>query len=210
LTVKLTGKQEIGFPDGVRAYEATTILEKELSLVPDDQDSLHLERGEHTFAFTMTVPSNTPSYERCQYGKTRFYFTAKAKGLSALGGDLLSAEKPIYLICNVSTATLSVRLIAPVVHLLTRLCSVSQPGGAGEPEPPPPLSLKYEAFSNDLGVSKPVCVPVKLSFRHSSGNSDLCLISNRSPTRSASRLASPWSAASSCSAWPSSFPQPAS
>ena len=115
LTVKLTGRQEIGFPDGVRAYEATTILEKELSLVPDDQDSLHLEKGEHTFAFTITVPSNTPSFERCQYGKVRHVLHAKAKGLSALGGDLVSAEKPIYLICNVS----------PRSRYKTRLCGWS-------------------------------------------------------------------------------------
>ncbi len=102
LTVKLTSKQEMCFPDGVRAYEATTILEKVLSLVPDDQDSLHLEKGDHTFAFTITVPSNTPSFERCQWGKVRSFLTAKAKGLSALGGDLVSPEKAIYLICNVS------------------------------------------------------------------------------------------------------------
>jgi len=106
LTVKLTGKQEIGFPEGLRAYEATTILEKELSLVPDDQDSLHLDKGEHTFAFTLAVPSNTPSFERCQYGKVRHFVTAKAKGLHSLGSDLLSAEKPIYLICNVSICQL--------------------------------------------------------------------------------------------------------
>jgi len=48
-------------------------------------------------------------YERCQYGRVRHSITAKAKGLGNMGGDILSPEKPVFLITNVSTPSRSPR-----------------------------------------------------------------------------------------------------
>lgn len=91
----------------------------------DDKDQI-FEKGEHTFAFSMIVTSSAgeltlggtfgePSahtrplchttssapYERCQYGRTRHFVIARAAGLGALGGDIVSNEKELFLIVNV-------------------------------------------------------------------------------------------------------------
>lgn len=47
LTVRLTGKQDIGWPTGSRPYESSTTLERELTLFHGESEVL--EKGEHTF-----------------------------------------------------------------------------------------------------------------------------------------------------------------
>lgn len=76
LTVRLSGRQDIGFPGGVRPYESELVLEKEVSLVPT-KDEVNLERGEHEFRFVIHVPSNTPGFEKCQFGRVRHWLTVK-------------------------------------------------------------------------------------------------------------------------------------
>lgn len=51
--------------------------------------------------------------------------TAKAKGLGAMGTDVVSEEKPLYLIVN--------------------------PAGSGASAPPPPLHYKIEGMLEDIG-----------------------------------------------------------
>lgn len=48
LTVKLVGKQDIGWPSS-RPYESTTTIEREVSLFRDEDEETVLEKGEHTF-----------------------------------------------------------------------------------------------------------------------------------------------------------------
>lgn len=100
LSVKLHGRQDIGWPDS-RPYESASSLEKEVALIEDDQDVL-LERGEHSFSFSMIVPSSTAPYERCQFGRVRHSISARARGLGPMGGVLVSEDIPLYLIVNVS------------------------------------------------------------------------------------------------------------
>ncbi|KAK4049123.1 hypothetical protein OIO90_005593 [Microbotryomycetes sp. JL221] len=121
LTVKLWGRVDLGWVN--KPYEAYTVLEKSIELVSDDKD-IHLEKGEHVFAFSFLVPSNAAPYERCQYGRTRHFVSARAPGLGNLGGDVTSNEKELYLI----------------------------PGAMSDrSEPPPPLQYKMEGADDALG-----------------------------------------------------------
>ncbi|KAI5477091.1 Immunoglobulin E-set domain protein [Pseudohyphozyma bogoriensis] len=121
LTVRLQGRQDIGYPDG-RPYESAITLDKVVSLLEKD---LELEKGEHTFAFSIIVPSSTGPYERCQHGRLRHTVVAKAEGIGGMGGDIVSNTKQLFLIVN--------------------------PGGAGESEPPPSLDHKIEGMVDEIG-----------------------------------------------------------
>ncbi|KAK4702557.1 hypothetical protein P7C70_g3666, partial [Phenoliferia sp. Uapishka_3] len=123
LTVRLLGKMEIAWPDN-RPYESAIVLDKLVTLFEEDKDVL-LSKGEHTFAFSIIVPSSTATYERCAFGRVRHSVTAKAKGLGAMGGDVISNEKTLFLIVN--------------------------PGGAGASSPPPPLHHKIEGIVDEVG-----------------------------------------------------------
>lgn len=95
---------DIGWPDN-RPYETTTSLDKEVRLFEHDKDVL-LPKGEHTFSFQIIVPSTTATYERCPFGRVRHTVVAKAKGLGSMGGDIVSNEKTLFLIVNVSRVDL--------------------------------------------------------------------------------------------------------
>jgi hypothetical protein len=96
-----SGRQDIAWPDN-RPYESVVVLDKYVSLVESmDKKEMMLEKGEHTFAFSIIVPSASPTYERCQYGRVRHTVTAKAKGLGPMGGDVMSEEKQLFLVVNV-------------------------------------------------------------------------------------------------------------
>ncbi|KAM0748179.1 hypothetical protein T439DRAFT_328164 [Meredithblackwellia eburnea MCA 4105] len=123
LTVRLLGKQDIGWPDGT-PYESGHILDKVVSLVESDQDVL-LAKGTHTFTFSIIVPSQSATYERCRYGRVRHSVIAKAKGIGSMGGDVVSNERVLFLIVN--------------------------PGGAGASAPPPPLHHKIEGVVDEIG-----------------------------------------------------------
>lgn len=100
LTVRLVGRQDISWGDS-RPYESSICLDKEVALF-SGKDEVMLDKGEHHFSFSIIVPSSTPTCERCQWGRVRHTVVAKAKGLGQLGGDVLSTEKPLFLIVNVS------------------------------------------------------------------------------------------------------------
>lgn len=102
LTVRLVGRQDISWGDS-RPYESGICLDKEVALF-SGKDEVVLDKGEHQFSFSIIVPSSTPTCERCQWGRVRHTVVAKAKGLGQLGGDVLSTEKPLFLIVNVSDA----------------------------------------------------------------------------------------------------------
>ncbi|ORY92838.1 hypothetical protein BCR35DRAFT_298406 [Leucosporidium creatinivorum] len=123
LTVRLVGRQDISWGDS-RPYESGICLDKEVALF-SGKDEVVLDKGEHQFSFSIIVPSSTPTCERCQWGRVRHTVVAKAKGLGQLGGDVLSTEKPLFLIVN--------------------------PGGSGASEPPPLLDHRFEGMLNDLG-----------------------------------------------------------
>ncbi|KAM0790707.1 hypothetical protein ACM66B_004564 [Microbotryomycetes sp. NB124-2] len=125
LTVKLIGKTDIQWTN--RAYETFKVLEKTIDLVTDDQ-GLALEKGDHIFAFSMLVPSNSPPYERCHFGRTRYFVQAFAKSLAAFGGDLQNACE-VFLIVNPGCAR-------PVAFYS---------------EPPPPLHYKMVGYDETVG-----------------------------------------------------------
>lgn len=60
-----------------------------------------LPKGEHVFEFSIIVPSSTPSYERCRFGRVRHHISCKAMGVGSMGGDVVSEEKQLFLIVNV-------------------------------------------------------------------------------------------------------------
>lgn len=117
-----SGKADIGWPES--AYESGISLDKNVSLFETEVETV-LEKGEHTFSFSIIVPSSTAPYERCSYGRVRHSLIAKAKGLGAMGTDVVSEEKPLYLIVN--------------------------PAGSGASAPPPALHYKIEGMIEDIG-----------------------------------------------------------
>ncbi|KAM0787812.1 hypothetical protein ACM66B_003866 [Microbotryomycetes sp. NB124-2] len=124
LSVKLVGRVDLGWVN--KPYESFVVLEKTIELVPDDKD-IQLEKGEHVFAFSFLVPSNSAPYERCQYGRTRHFVSARATGLGNLGGDVSSPERELFLVVN--------------------------PGAISDrSEPPPPLQYKMEGHDEALGL----------------------------------------------------------
>ncbi|KAK4046222.1 hypothetical protein OIV83_006254 [Microbotryomycetes sp. JL201] len=124
LTVRLVGRQDVSWGEA-RPYETHTTLDKEVSLFGTGKHDVELDKGEHRFAFSIIVPSSTACCERCTYGRTRHSVYAKAKGLGQLGTDVLSAERPVFLIAN--------------------------PGGAGLSSPPPSLDYRFEGILQDIG-----------------------------------------------------------
>ncbi|KAI5474797.1 Ankyrin repeat protein [Pseudohyphozyma bogoriensis] len=122
LTVTLQGLQDIAFPNNEKPYESAVTLSREVSLL--DGGEVELEKGEHTFEFSIIVPSSTGPYERSMHGRLRHTVVAKAEGIGARGGDI-SITKQVFFVVN--------------------------PGGAGESEPPPPLDYKFEGHVDDLG-----------------------------------------------------------
>lgn len=142
LTVRLLGRQDISFGD-LRASESSISLDREVTL---DVDQTLLEKGEHSFNFSIIVPSSTPCHERCNWGRVRHTVVATAKGLGQLGGDVVSPAQSVVLVVNVSGDSI------PPTELTDPL-STHQPGGAGANEPPPDLAHRYEGLIEDLGVS---------------------------------------------------------
>ncbi|TKA51709.1 hypothetical protein B0A53_05414 [Rhodotorula sp. CCFEE 5036] len=123
LTVRLVGRYDIGWIDST-PYESGVCLERTVSLLKEGEE-VQLERGEHTFEFVLIVPAAAACYERCQYGRVRHTITAKAKGLGPMNSDILSKEKPTYLIVN--------------------------PGLDDVSKPPPPLHHKFEGTLDEIG-----------------------------------------------------------
>lgn len=119
-------------------------MDKEVALF-SGKEEVTLDKGEHTFAFSIICPSSTACCEKCLWGRVRHTVVAKAKGLGQLGSDVLSAEKPLFLIVNVSVEALN--------QAAKLTSTLPQPGGAGANMPPPPLDHKFEGMLDDLGVS---------------------------------------------------------
>lgn len=106
LSVQLLGRQDIGWADN-RPYETSIILDREVTLhdslgAKEEQAHLKLDKGEHTFEFSILVPSSTPTYERSPYGRVRHRVIAKSRGLGKMGTDCTSVEKELFLVVNVS------------------------------------------------------------------------------------------------------------
>ncbi|GAA5989614.1 hypothetical protein JCM10908_000553 [Rhodotorula pacifica] len=123
LTVRLVGQYNIGWTDST-PYEGGTCLERTVSLLKEGEE-VQLEKGEHTFEFTLIVPASAACYERCQYGRIRHVVSAKAKGLGPMNSDIVSIDKPMYLVVN--------------------------PGLDEPSKPPPPLYIRLEDIDQDLG-----------------------------------------------------------
>ncbi|GAA5879422.1 hypothetical protein JCM3774_005236 [Rhodotorula dairenensis] len=123
LTVRLVGQYNIGWTDNT-PYESGTCLERTVSLLNEGEE-VQLERGEHTFEFTLIVPATAACYERCQYGRVRHVITAKAKGLGPMNSDIVSIDKPTYFVVN--------------------------PGLDEPSKPPPPLYIRLEDIDDELG-----------------------------------------------------------
>lgn len=147
LTVRLTGRQDISWGDS-RPYESNICLDKEVALFSGKQE-VTLDKGEHTFAFSIICPSSTACCEKCLWGRVRHTVVAKAKGLGQLGSDVLSPEKPLFLIVNVSRRA---RQSCTIVTRRLKSNRPRQPGGSGANMPPPPLDHKFEGMLDDLGV----------------------------------------------------------
>lgn len=102
----------------------------------DDSAHLKLERGEHTWEFSILIPSSTPTYERSPWGRVRHRVVARAKGLGKLGTEVTSVEQELMLVVNV-------RCVSSLALIRADL-SCPQPGGAGASSPPPSLHARIE------------------------------------------------------------------
>ncbi|KAK4056232.1 hypothetical protein OIO90_002675 [Microbotryomycetes sp. JL221] len=123
LTVKVIGKQTLYLPG--HSKEETIVLERKVSLHDDDNSGLDLDKGAHKFAFTILIPSSTPPYERCQFGKVRHYVVAKASGLGKVG-SLHSDPVDLFL--------------------------VPDPGGPSSSGPAPPLNVRAEGMLDNVAA----------------------------------------------------------
>jgi hypothetical protein len=127
LSVKVLDLQDIGWGDH-RLIESSIVLDRTVTLHDslsspskadeNDDDSTHLklDKGEHTWEFILVIPSSTPTYERSRWGRVRHRVSAKAKGLGAFGGDLVSEERELFLKIDVGVAS-SASLMAPRLTL---------------------------------------------------------------------------------------------
>lgn len=106
LSVKVVGRQDIGWSDH-RPHESFISLDREVtlhdSLSSSEDAHLKLERGEHTWEFSILIPSSTPTYERSPWGRVRHRVVARAKGLGKLGSEVTSVEQELMLVVNVSS-----------------------------------------------------------------------------------------------------------
>jgi hypothetical protein len=108
LSVRVIGRQDIGWSDH-RPHESFISLDREVTLhdslsSKNDDDGAHLklEKGEHTWEFSILIPSSTPTYERSPWGRVRHRVIARAKGLGKLGSEVTSVEQELMLVVNVS------------------------------------------------------------------------------------------------------------
>ena len=120
LSVRLLGRQDISFGD-LRAPESEVSLSKTVGLF--ESEAMEFDKGETRFAFSIIVPSSTPSYERCQHGRVAHTVTAKAKSRGQVGD--LRASVGVMLVPN--------------------------PGGAGSSAPPPGFFHRYEGAAERFG-----------------------------------------------------------
>ncbi|TIA70912.1 hypothetical protein E3P91_02859 [Wallemia ichthyophaga] len=91
IEVRLIGSQCINFPSG--AYETFPVLDKFVEI-----DKTYLEKGTHKFEFSIIIPSSTPGYERCAYGRVYYYVRAKAISAGPLGFDLTDSREVLLVI----------------------------------------------------------------------------------------------------------------
>ena len=96
IEVRLIGSQCINFPSG--AYETFPVLDKALEI-----EKTYLEKGTHKFEFSIIIPSSTPGYERCAYGRVYYYVRARALNAGPLGFDL-SDSREVLLVINPNPA----------------------------------------------------------------------------------------------------------
>ncbi len=85
LTVRVVGEQAIQWPSHARPREASTILSRQIDLL--EGKARQLDKGEHTFTFTISVPSTSAPYERCKWGKVKHAIVAKATVLFTMRDD---------------------------------------------------------------------------------------------------------------------------
>ncbi|KDQ13742.1 hypothetical protein BOTBODRAFT_188439 [Botryobasidium botryosum FD-172 SS1] len=97
ITVRLVGHYNVLFPDST--YETGDIFEKHVT-IDMPSDGYRMQKGEHSFAFTIPIPHTCAPYERCRYGRTwhRIYAVAKGPGLT---GDV-TGEAVVELVANPS------------------------------------------------------------------------------------------------------------
>ena len=73
-------------------------METEVRIIALKEEQL-FDKGEHSFAFTIVIPSSSAPFERCHYGRVYHKLYAIAKGSGAMNGNV-EAEKDIYLVVN--------------------------------------------------------------------------------------------------------------
>lgn len=104
----LRGTQQVGIPQG-HAYEQSkpliiltehAVLERKLYLRDDGSlarrdGGLLLQKGVQDFEFLFILPTWAATYERCKYGRTRYFITAKAHG-AGRGGGAVTTNREIF------------------------------------------------------------------------------------------------------------------
>lgn len=84
LFVKLVRHTNICFPD--YAYEFGQSVEAEVSIQASEESSKEervYDKGKHSFAFTLILPSSIAPYERSQYGRVFYKLVATAKEMDS-------------------------------------------------------------------------------------------------------------------------------
>ncbi|KAF8306103.1 hypothetical protein DL93DRAFT_2088997 [Clavulina sp. PMI_390] len=98
LSVRLVRYVNVCFPDF--SYEYGREVQSQVAMSPEKEGRLiELAKGEHSFAFTLMVPSSAAPYERSQYGRVYYRVVATAKGDGLIGSDL-TGERDVHIVVN--------------------------------------------------------------------------------------------------------------
>lgn len=118
--VQLIGIQTVGFPqsgprDRALRWKENKVLERTLKLYPDGSKartrsalarsaapvtsdaSLFLEKGLHGLEFSFIVPASSPPYERCRFGRTRYFIIATVLG-GGRGGTNVTTTREVFFV----------------------------------------------------------------------------------------------------------------
>lgn len=100
LSVRLVRYTNICFPDF--AYEFGQSVEAEVSIEASSDSSKEdrvYEKGKHSFAFTLILPSSMAPFERSQYGRVFYKLIALATGDGFMGSDIVG-ERDVHIVAN--------------------------------------------------------------------------------------------------------------
>lgn len=99
LSVRLVSTYNIEFGEPDYRCESGQTTVSEVSLLETDGTNRVWVKGEHSFLFTLVIPSSTAPFQRCEFGSIEHKIVAVAEG-DGFANTNVTAEVPIFLAAN--------------------------------------------------------------------------------------------------------------